>query len=93
VNNYVLAPASPVISPGGGRFIDSVRVEISGPPGAAIRYTLDGAAPTAASPLYTGPIVLDSSAVVQAVSLVPGLGSSAVVSVQYVIVPDSLTAP
>lgn len=93
VNNYVLAPARPVITPGAGTFVDPVRVEITGPPGSTLRYTLDGATPTEASPKYTGPFTLDSSAVVQAIALVPGLGSSAVVSAQYVIEADTLAPP
>jgi hypothetical protein len=93
VNNYVLAPARPSISPAGGTFVDSVRVEITGPAGAAIRYTLDGAAPADTSPLYAGPFVLRASALVQAIALVPGLAPSAAVSSQYVIIPDSARAP
>jgi hypothetical protein len=93
VNNYVLAAARPTISPAGGAFVDSVRVEISGPAGAAIRYTLDGAAPADTSPLYAGPFMLRASALVQAIALVPGLAPSAPVSSQYVIVPDSARVP
>jgi hypothetical protein len=93
VNNYVLAPARPVITPGAGSFVDSVQVRISGPDGSAIHYTLDGSMPTEASRLYTGDaIVLRSSALVQAVSSSPGLGSSAVVASQYVIVSDTAAA-
>lgn len=92
VNNYVLAPAHPVIAPGSGRFIDSVKVQITGPAGSRLRYTLDGSTPTDASLEYTGPFVLRASAVVQAIALVPGLGSSTVVSNQYVIESDSASA-
>lgn len=89
VNNYVLTPARPVITPGAGSYIDSVQVEISAPAGNAIRYTLDGSMPTETSPAYTGPFVLRAATVVQAISLVPGLGPSAVVASQFVIVPDT----
>ena len=89
VNNYVLAPARPVITPGAGSYVDSVQVQISAPGGNAIRYTLDGSTPTETSPAYGGPIVLHVTTLVQAISLVPGLGPSAVVASQYVIVPDT----
>jgi hypothetical protein len=92
VNNYVLAPARPVITPGAGSFIDSVQVEITAPAGNAIRYTLDGSMPTETSPAYTGPFVLRAATVVQAISLAPGLGPSAVVASQFMIVSDTAGA-
>jgi len=94
VNNYVLAPARPSITPGAGSFVDSVRVEISGPEGAAIHYTLDGSTPTEASETYTGTaLVLRASTLVQAVSVAPGLAPSAVAANQYVIVSDTVSVP
>ena len=48
-------------------FTDTVRVSITtGRPGVEIRYTTNGAEPTAASPVYAGPFTLRSSAVVRA---------------------------
>ena len=41
--------------------------------GAEIRYTLDGTKPTAASPLYTGPLQLNATSVVRARSFASGL--------------------
>lgn len=58
--------ATPVIQPAGGTFRAPVQVQIScATPGATIRFTLDGSAPTAASPVYT-PFTLYRDAVVSA---------------------------
>ncbi len=93
-NNYVLALMRPSITPGAGEFVDSVRVEMSGPAGSTIHYTLDGSTPTKDSPAYTGKaVVLRASTVVQAVSIAPGFRSSEVVSSQYVIKPDIVIVP
>jgi len=89
MNNYELVPARPVITPGAGSYIDSVKVEISAPAGNAICYTLDGSTPTETSTAYTGPFVVRAATVVKAISLAPGLGPSAVVASQFVIVPDT----
>lgn len=57
----------PEIRPRGAVFNDSVTVELSTrTPGATIRYTLDGSDPTENSPAYSGPFVLDNSAMVSA---------------------------
>lgn len=47
-------------------FTDSVYVALYADAGLAIRYTMDGSAPTASSPLYTGPFWLKSTATVKA---------------------------
>jgi hypothetical protein len=94
INNYVLAPAPPVIAPAAGQYVDSVVVRITGPAGGEVRYTVDGSLPTATAGLsYTGPFVLHASTLVQAISLAPGLGSSPVVAAQYVIPLDSAGTP
>lgn len=90
VNNYVLAPAPPSIAPGAGTFLDSVVITITGPGNGSVYYTTDGSTPSAQAVRYTGPFVLRASSVVQAIVLVPGLGSSAAASVQYRIQSDSL---
>ena len=47
--------------------------------GAAIHYTLDGSEPTEASPLYTGPFVLDESVTIRARAFKEGMQPSPVV--------------
>ncbi|HTY48902.1 MAG TPA: chitobiase/beta-hexosaminidase C-terminal domain-containing protein, partial [Steroidobacteraceae bacterium] len=61
----VLAP--PSISPDGGNFGRPVTVTLStADPGTAIHYTLDGSAPTAHDPLYTGPLHITGATIVRA---------------------------
>lgn len=68
------AVAKPVIA-GEEKFYDEVEVSITCPTdGAAIRYTLDGTDPTAASALYEEPFTLSESATVKAIAI---LGSDA----------------
>jgi len=66
----------PVFSQHGGFFDEpqSLSIEVrSPPPGAVIRYTLDGAEPSESSPLYSGPILIDKTTVVRAKTFAPGL--------------------
>jgi hexosaminidase len=50
-----------------------------------IRFTVDGSEPTAASPVYGEPIVLDRSATVKALSVLGENKTSAIVSASYVV--------
>jgi hypothetical protein len=52
-------PWEVVAAPADGTQPVGTQVTLAGPEGAAIRYTLDGTPPSAASPLYTAPIILD----------------------------------
>ncbi len=90
VNNYVLVPAMPKASPPGGTFTDSVKVELKAPPGAIIRYTLDGNDPTQNSPTYaTGGLIFRATTTLKASTEVAGLGISRILTETYVVLPDT----
>ena len=77
--------ATPVISPAGGNFTNATTVTLSdATAGVSIYYTLNGAAPSTASTLYTGPFVLTNSAVVQAMAVANGAVNSAIASASFV---------
>jgi hypothetical protein len=71
--------ATPVITPGGGRFAAAQTVSItSSTPGATVYYTTDGRWPTSGSTPYTGTFQVSSSANVNAIAYAPGFLPSAV---------------
>ena len=64
-------------------YIDGMYVELSA--SGSIRYTLDGSAPTAESPEYTGPIYIDKTTVIRAVNFEEGALPSRTLSLSYII--------
>ena len=67
---------SPVISPGGGKFFNSVTVTITSPtPGATIRYTLNSNEPTENDPVIVsgGTLQITTTTVVRARAWKPGM--------------------
>lgn len=62
----------------GGIYTSSQSVTITGFPGAEIRYTLDGSAPTAGSTLYASAILISSPATIRAKAFLNGRESSEV---------------
>ncbi|MFA6239967.1 MAG: chitobiase/beta-hexosaminidase C-terminal domain-containing protein [Candidatus Hydrogenedentales bacterium] len=78
--------ATPVISPDGGNFTDSVEVTLTcATAGAAIRYTLDGTEPTAGSTLYGAPFDLTSSATLNAKAFKTDFADSATASASFAV--------
>ncbi|MCC6542376.1 MAG: CotH kinase family protein [Flavobacteriales bacterium] len=57
-----------------------------------LRYTLNGTEPTTASSLYTGPITLNTSAVLKVRAFTPGLAPSTIVAASYLIGVQHTTA-
>jgi hypothetical protein len=77
--------ATPVATPAGGAFIDTISVNLSAdsPAGARIYYTLDGSDPSAVSALYTAPIISRQSATIKAIASAPGFNDSGVRVTSY----------
>ena len=67
-----------LFSPGAGTFVGSETVTLSAQARADIHYTLDGSLPTVTSPIYQGPLTLDTSTRLRAFAIVPGAPGSAV---------------
>lgn len=86
-----VAPAGQVLTGG------SVTVTFTPPgtqPGSVVHYTLDGSNPTLASPIADGPLTIDSTTIVRAVSQAPGCAPSFIVARSYIFTDDILgTAP
>lgn len=85
VNNGTVA--TPSISPNGGTFISAQSVTLAtGTVGASIRYTVNGATPTATSTAYTGPFsVTAQGATVKAMAIKSGMNNSAIASGAFTI--------
>ena len=86
----------------GAPFAGKTEVVLTSPtPDATIRFTVDGSVPTAASPAYAGPIVLERSATVKARAFAPGRDARLVAAATFtrleprppVWVPRSALAP
>ena len=87
--------AAPTFSPAAGVYSGAVTVTLAcSSPGAVIRYTTDGTDPTAASPQYTGPVTLATSAVIKAYASAQGMLDSPEASAAYTIqLPAPAFAP
>lgn len=86
----------PILSLGTGTYVGAQTVTISADPGATIRYTTDGSAPTASSPIFATPLSIPVNAVttVQARAYQTGFTPSTVASATYTVwsTPIWLTA-
>lgn len=80
---------TPVITPAGGNYGDSVQVVIiTATPGATIRYTLDGSAVLTTSAIYTGPLTLTRTTTVQAKAYKAGMDNSLTASATFTVNED-----
>jgi hypothetical protein len=80
-----IALAAPTFSPAAGTYPPGTSITITDATSgaAAIHYTTDGSTPTAASPLYTGPVVMNFGTWFQAMATQPEYLDSAVGSAFY----------
>jgi alpha-tubulin suppressor-like RCC1 family protein len=76
----------PGITPAAGTYTSEAAVTLSSIAGATIRYTLNGADPTTASALYTGPFSVVTTATLKVKAWHPDYAASAVASAAYTIV-------
>jgi len=77
--------ATPVISPNGGIFTNSVLITLTDTSaGSAIYFTIDGSNPTTNSLLYTGPFMLTNTAAVRAVAAKPGAVNSGIAAASFI---------
>jgi hypothetical protein len=86
--------ATPMISPSGGNYINSVLMTLqTATAGALIYYTNDGSTPTASSMLYSGAITLTSGAVIKAIAFKSGYNPSSEANATFTIVPQPPPPP
>jgi hypothetical protein len=77
----VIAP--PVAVPGSGAFDGTVTVTLSAASGTSIRYTTNGAEPTASSTLYTTPLSFAATTILKAAAFDPTGTASTTLSATY----------
>lgn len=86
--------ATPTIAPAAGTYAVPQLVTLATTtPGATIHYTLDGTTPSAASAVYSGGVVVDSTATIKAIASLSGWADSAVAATTLTITPGPLTTP
>lgn len=77
--------ATPIISPNGGIYTNSVMVTLTDAvSGVTFYYTLDGSIPSTNSTLYTGPFVLTQTVGLNVVAVMPGSPSSSIASATFI---------
>ena len=85
--------AAPIFSPAAGAYLSGQKISIkSATSGAVIRYTTDGTAATASSPVYSEPITLSAAMTVKAIAIVSGYKNSEVASAIYTIKAEDVVA-
>jgi hypothetical protein len=77
--------AAPTFSLAGGTYTGTQTLTIAAATGATIYYAVDGSMPTTASLVYSGPLTISATQIVQAVAVLPGLTPSSVTSATYII--------
>jgi hypothetical protein len=82
--------STPVFSPVAGTYTSRQSVTLSvATAGATIHYTTNGAAPSASSAVYSGPIPVSATTVIEAIAVAAGKTNSGYARGDYVITPPS----
>ena len=85
---YTIAPVlpTPTFSPVAGTYTSAQSVTISdSTAGTTIYYTTNGTTPTTSSAVYSGPIAVTSTQLIEAIGVVPGYVTSQVTGAKYTI--------
>jgi SPP1 family predicted phage head-tail adaptor len=84
---FEIITAAPEMTPAGGPFVSSVSVAItSDTPGASIRYTTDGSAPSpTVGTVYAGPVTVAASLTLRAIAYKAGQTASGITVEPYVL--------
>ncbi|KGE17856.1 glycoside hydrolase family 3 N-terminal domain-containing protein [Paenibacillus wynnii] len=86
VSFYAAASSIPKASPDAGSYNNQIKVNLTTKSaGAAIYYTMDGSVPTTTSSLYAGPITVNTTMTIKAISSKNGLNHSDVGEYTYTI--------
>jgi hypothetical protein len=81
-----LTVAKPALSVAAGMYNSSQTLTLSdATPGAVIYYTTNGTTPTTSSAVYSGPIAVTSTQLIEAIGVVPGYVTSQVTGAKYTI--------
>ncbi|NUR76011.1 MAG: chitobiase/beta-hexosaminidase C-terminal domain-containing protein, partial [Thermoleophilia bacterium] len=89
-----VAPAAPTATPAAGTFSEAQAVTLSdADPTAQIHYTVDGSAPTAASPIFTGQLKVTAAQTIQALAVDPAGNAGPLASFAFSIVPQVPAPP
>lgn len=76
---------TPTFTPPSGTYTSPVTVSIQSTPGTTIYYTLDASTPTTSSQVYTGPLSIATSTIINAIATASGMADSAVGTASYII--------
>lgn len=79
---------TPTFNPPSGTYTGPITVSILSGPGTTIYYTLDASTPTTSSQVYTGPLSITTSTVVNAIATASGMPDSDVGTASYIINND-----
>jgi hypothetical protein len=82
---YTLKVDTPIISPPQGSYSGPQSITITAGGSTSIRYTTNGATPTASSTLYTGSFAVSSTTTVKAIAFASGIANSDVATAVYTI--------
>ncbi len=84
--------AAPVFSQPGGTYATHVRLTMfSATTGATLHYTTDGSTPSAASPIYGGPIEISATTTIAAIAVKAGMTPSSVASSTYTLTGNTVS--